>query len=104
MATPYDVVTEITLHPVSTAERADVLAALGSRLPAAQLTANDQRTDTLVVSVRLEMVEDDASTAQIKAVDICQAAIPDAGLAGRAAAFTDARVEPPADPRNDPQA
>jgi hypothetical protein len=103
MAT-YEVVTEINLHPISTAERAGVLAALVSRLPGAQVSVNDERTDELVVSDRLEMVEDDASIAQIKAVDICQAAIADAGLGGRAAALTDVRVEPPADPRGKPQA
>jgi hypothetical protein len=104
MGTPYEVVTEITLHSVSTAERTGVLAALVPRLPGAQVSVNDERTDELVVTVRLEMVEDDASTAQIKAVDICQAAIADAGLGGRAAALTDVRVEPPADPRGKPQA
>lgn len=104
MATPYEVVTEINLRPVSAAERAGVLVALVSRLPGAQVSVNDEWTDELVVSVRLEMIEDDASTAQIKAVDICQAAIADVGLGGRAAALTDVRVEPPADPRDVPQA
>ena len=103
MGTPYDVVTEVSLHSVSPAERDGVLKALATHLPQANVTTDAERTDPVVVTVRLEMVEDDASTAQVRAVSSCQAALEAAGLSGRAAPITEARVEPPIEPRSDPQ-
>ena len=84
---------------LSHAERHGVVAALRSHLPSAQVTQDHKRSDPLVVMVRPELVEDDASMAQVHALEVCRQGIKDAGLACRATAITEVRAEPPVDQR-----